>query len=31
MSGEEVETLAKEVLAQPADVIDRMKKLSGSE
>ena len=27
VSGEEVETLAKEVLAQPADVIDRMKKL----
>jgi tripartite-type tricarboxylate transporter receptor subunit TctC len=29
VSGEEVETLAKEVLAQPADVIDRMKKLIG--
>ena len=29
VSGEEVETLAKEVLAQPADVIDRMKKLVG--
>jgi tripartite-type tricarboxylate transporter receptor subunit TctC len=29
VSGEEIETLAKEVLAQPADVIDRMKKLIG--
>jgi tripartite-type tricarboxylate transporter receptor subunit TctC len=29
VSGEEVETLAKEVLAQPVDVIDRMKKLIG--
>jgi tripartite-type tricarboxylate transporter receptor subunit TctC len=29
VSGEDVETLAKEVLAQPADVIDRMKKLIG--
>jgi tripartite-type tricarboxylate transporter receptor subunit TctC len=29
VSGEEVETLAKEVLTQPADVIDRMKKLIG--
>ena len=30
VSGEEVETLAKEVLAQPVDVIDRMKKLCDS-
>jgi hypothetical protein len=29
VSGEDVEALAKEVLAQPADVIDRMKKLIG--
>jgi hypothetical protein len=27
--GEDVETLAKEVLAQPAEVIERMKKLIG--
>ena len=29
VSGEEVEALAKEVLAQPAEVIERMKKLTG--
>jgi hypothetical protein len=29
VSGEAVETLAKGVLAQPADAIDRMKKLIG--
>ncbi|MCE3240156.1 MAG: hypothetical protein K0Q83_663, partial [Deltaproteobacteria bacterium] len=28
-SGEEVETLVKEVMSQPADVIDRLKKLMG--
>ena len=27
VSGEEVEALAKEVLAQPAEVVERMKKL----
>jgi tripartite-type tricarboxylate transporter receptor subunit TctC len=29
VSGEEVEALAKEALAQPAEVIERMKKLMG--
>ena len=28
-SGEEVETLVKEVMSQPADVIERLKKLMG--
>jgi hypothetical protein len=28
-SGEEVETLVKEVMSQPADVVERLKKLMG--
>jgi hypothetical protein len=28
-SGEDVETLVKEVMSQPADVIERLKKLIG--
>jgi len=28
-SGEELETLAKEVMAQPPEVVERMKKLFG--
>ena len=30
VGGEELETLAKEVSVQPADVVERMKKLMGS-
>jgi tripartite-type tricarboxylate transporter receptor subunit TctC len=30
VSGEELETLAKEIMTQPAEVIARMKKLLGS-
>jgi hypothetical protein len=30
-SGEEVETLAKEVMSQPPEVIERLKKLMGKE
>ena len=30
VSGEELESLAKEIMAQPPDVIERMKKLLGT-